>query len=692
MHAMKKSLILVFSLFGLLSYSQQEWELIHGSNSSFNVSNVFMTDTSHTWGTISGLIYFSADGGYTWDLQYQHDDYQYSDIFFLNSHTGWVVGWSEVLKTVDGGKNWTLQTLPNPLGLDVEAVYFLNADTGWIAGSYETIYVTYDGGNIWTSQNNYDIEHDYWLYDIQFNDPMHGCAVGGQLLYPSKPFIMTTEDGGENWVEILPSNNNELVRVQYINEFQIWACSNDGFLLTSYDRGFTWEAGADLFNINTRDMYFFDENRAIINGGHNMALTDDMWNTYQTEEYQFANTTLNFSFPDDKNGMAVGHNNQLITSDGGYTWKRVNDRFNNIAFFTTMNGWILPEYLNKNMLHSTDGGSTWAEVILGQRGRLLQMSFPSDETGFVISEYAELLKTTNAGETWDIINLPFDTVFMNDFEFLDENIGFMCDYPNTLYKSMDGGYTWQTFPVDTLSSLVAMDFISPREGWVVGWDGICGHTLDGGLTWSFETLETGGLRDVKFIDHQTGFITSQFKIFRTSDGGNTWQQLPYFLSQPANIEFSDALNGWINDRANVYRTYDGGLTWVDSLNFDSENYQDQITDLFLIDSTYVWMCTMDGRVYLYSGLQGTDEIKEPELISFYPNPVSDRLTIEISDKIKDNLTIRIFTIDGKLMLCRQYSGLNQDRLMFDLSGFSTGLYLLNCQGSSVSKSYKLVKE
>ena len=134
---MKKSLILVFSVFCLSSYSQQQWVLIHGSDSSFSLANVFMTDTAHIWGTLEGLIYFSDDGGYTWDLQYQHNDFLYNDIFFLDNQTGWVIGWSEVLKTVDGGENWTNQYLPNPLGLDVEAVYFLNADTGWIAGTYK---------------------------------------------------------------------------------------------------------------------------------------------------------------------------------------------------------------------------------------------------------------------------------------------------------------------------------------------------------------------------------------------------------------------------------------------------------------------------------------------------------------------------------------------------------------------------
>jgi photosystem II stability/assembly factor-like uncharacterized protein len=231
---MRKSLILVLALFCFSSYSQREWELIHGSDSSFNLTNVFMTDATHTWGTVGGLIYFSDDRGYTWDLEYQHNDFQYNDIFFLDNHTGWVVGWSEVLKTVDGGETWTNQYLPNPLGLDVEAVFFLNADTGWIAGTYKTIYVTYNGGTNWMSQHDYDLSNHFMLKDIHFRDPMHGCAVGGVFAFGNDPIIMTTEDGGNNWVEIYPSTDKELVAVRFVNEFEVWTCDRYDLLFRSF--------------------------------------------------------------------------------------------------------------------------------------------------------------------------------------------------------------------------------------------------------------------------------------------------------------------------------------------------------------------------------------------------------------------------------------------------------------------------
>ena len=88
-------------------------------------------------------------------------------------------------------------------------------------------------------------------------------------------------------------------------------------------------------------------------------MTNDAWNSYDTLELQFANTIGKFSFMDDENGIGVGNNNFLVTSNGGRTWKRINERFGQVAFFDPMNGWIIQEQLNNKLMHSTDGGQSW---------------------------------------------------------------------------------------------------------------------------------------------------------------------------------------------------------------------------------------------------------------------------------------------------------------------------------------------
>ena len=687
---MKKLFVIGFSILCFSTYSQNDWEMIYGNYSSLNVRRVFMIDTNHVWGVSDGSILSSTDWGKSWDTRFYNDTNSFSDIFFTDTLNGWAVGWSDVLATIDGGENWTVQTLPDPLGLGVEAVYFINPDTGWIAGNYKTIYATFDGGENWISQHDYQLTGSYFLHDIYFHDAQHGCAVGGAMI-EHDPVIMTTEDGGETWQEIFLPTDEVLYKVQFVDEFIVWTCDNDGQLFRSYDRGFTWELVTSLFNIHSYDMYFFNNDKAIAGGTSHIGVTTDSWNTYQFLELQLANTFGSFSFQDEDIGLAVGSNNFLRTSDGGYSWTRLNDRFNQIAFFDPMNGWILPEYLNKNMLHSTDGGLSWSEVYTGHTGILMEISFPTDENGFVATRDEELLKTSDAGETWEVINLPYDSISVTDLQFLDEFTGFICDYPDVLIKTVDGGYTWDQYPIDSMNSIRACDFINPMEGWVVDWYGLCGKTTDGGLTWNYVNLGEDGLTDVKFIDQHNGFITSQFRIFRSTDGGRNWQQLDRFLNQPNNIEFLDSFNGWVTDRYNIYRTYDGGWTWVDSLNIKSANSQSKITDLFLLDSTNAWVSTLDGRVFSLALFQGVDDAKTSEFASIYPNPVSNSLNIKINDEIKGGLVLSLYSIDGKLVIAREFSAPQNRTINLDLAGIPKGVYILKAKGEKIEQSIKLVK-
>lgn len=690
---MKKIIILGFSLLCQVAFSQAEWEMIYGSDSIFSVRDVFMIDTAHIWGIYTNSIFTSSDWGQTWDEQFHHDDYNFADVFFVDSITGWVVGWSEVLKTEDGGVHWTLQTLPNPLGLDVKAVYFINPDTGWIAGSYKTIYVTYDGGNNWASQYGYQLYNHFSLYDIHFFDELHGCAVGGSLISQTA-ITITTDDGGETWVETFPSSDELLKNVQYVNEFMVWTCDSDGRLIRSYDGGFTWEIADIIPLLHPQEMHFFNEYEAILasNSGHT-ALTSDAWNSYQKLELYYYNSFTDFSFVSDFTGIATGSGNVLRTYDGGYNWTRINDRFYRIAFFSPFNGWIVQAPpLNKNFMHTTDGGFNWEEVEMEHNGSLLQMHFPDDQTGFAITDKSELLKTFNAGYSWEIINIAFDSTYYSDIQFLDENTGFLCATPNTLLKTVNGGQDWEEFLFGNLNFIMAVDFLNSDEGWIIGTPGFVAHTTDGCVTWTITTLPSNGLIDVNFVNKTTGFIVSFYgSVFRTSNGGTTWEDLGLNFNHPENIFFHDALNGWITDRYKIYRTYDGGDSWYEMLDAQCSNFQDQITGLSAMDTNMVWICTMDGRVFNLLEPSNINNLVRNDPINYYPNPVSDQLTIELNHHPQDPLTINIFSIVGKLMVSRNYSASQRNSFTLNMSGLANGIYILNIEGSTISCCHKIVK-
>ena len=79
--------------------------------------------------------------------------------------------------------------------------------------------------------------------------------------------------------------------------------------------------------------------------------------------------------------------------------------------------------------------------------------------------------------------------------------------------------------------------------------------------------------------------------------------------------------------------------------------------------------------------------EEYQLINFYPNPVSDVLTLQLPEAFQ-NAEVSIFDITGKLVLNKLLS-LSQEAI--DMSGFSSGMYLLNLQSNESNLTVKLIK-
>jgi photosystem II stability/assembly factor-like uncharacterized protein len=69
--------------------------------------------------------------------------------------------------------------------------------------------------------------------------------------------------------------------------------------------------------------------------------------------------------------------------------------------------------------------------------------------------------------------------------------------------------------------------------------------------------------DVKFLDANTGFVSVEGGILRTSDGGQTWTSVWSGVEHPQVFCFTDPTHGWaggMNDL--LLRTTDGGMSWV----------------------------------------------------------------------------------------------------------------------------------
>jgi len=56
----------------------------------------------------SGVLVKTTDGGASWSQVNFSEDYDFSNLFFLNENRGWIIDYEgkQILRTIDGGNQW----------------------------------------------------------------------------------------------------------------------------------------------------------------------------------------------------------------------------------------------------------------------------------------------------------------------------------------------------------------------------------------------------------------------------------------------------------------------------------------------------------------------------------------------------------------------------------------------------------
>jgi photosystem II stability/assembly factor-like uncharacterized protein len=122
-------------------------------------------------------------------------------------------------------------------------------------------------------------------------------------------------------------------------------------------------------------------------------------------------------FSDPQNGCAVGHDAAIEhTSDGGHTWvlqsfrPQLQEPLLDVLFVDGQRGFAVGAY---GLFEGTkDGGSTWTEVaapaIRSDQLHLNTLVKLADGQLLIAGEQGLLANSTNQGETWTRLKLPYD--------------------------------------------------------------------------------------------------------------------------------------------------------------------------------------------------------------------------------------------------------------------------------------------
>jgi photosystem II stability/assembly factor-like uncharacterized protein len=213
---------------------------------AYNFSSLFVKGRDSIWATGDTTIFFSTNGGLSWQRQNNPTTFSLAEVFFVNDSEGWAVGGrvpvlgqksNVILHTINAGLNWEISYSSDEGSL--MGVHFIGSH-GWAVGntSFDNFGVplilhTTDFGQTWVRQHT-PSSIQAPVQKVQFWDQSLGYAVG----YAG---VLKTSDGGTNWVMIQDYMHSKppLVNLALMSETELWV--NSGIdILRSTDGGENW--------------------------------------------------------------------------------------------------------------------------------------------------------------------------------------------------------------------------------------------------------------------------------------------------------------------------------------------------------------------------------------------------------------------------------------------------------------------
>lgn len=300
----------------------------------------------------------AIDAAPVWTLQTSHSTASLRGVSAADERVAWASGSrATVLRTLDGGTNWTTIAVPGADGLDFRDVDAIDADSAYILsidnGPKSRIYKTADAGATWQLQFQNDDPNAF--YDaMAFADRDFGVAVSDSV---DRRFVVRmTRDGGRTWPLVPADRLPEAqqgegyfaasgTNVALVGRTHIWLATGAAArsrVIRSTDGGATWAAAdtplpggpsSGIYSIAFRDAM----NGVVVGGDYskeaeaidNIAITRDGGATWKLVKRPDGTSALSgfrsvvAYVPGTTSVIAIGPSGSDISNDDGETWTAI---------------------------------------------------------------------------------------------------------------------------------------------------------------------------------------------------------------------------------------------------------------------------------------------------------------------------------------------------------------------------------
>ena len=544
-------------------------------------------------------LFWTADGGAHWrditpnpfvnseaqkigkaTLPYGAELESINDVFFLDTHRGWVLfccsyprttkspngelPYFDLAMTTDAGATWSIAGLTTPEGTSLPPL-----DSGLSA-------------------------------KVEFADSLHGWInLIGCATHSCEGTLLTTSDGGRTWRA--PSDYVSANPFNLVGPNEAWQLSLPGFFDDEGELNVTREGAKSWQKVSVP----YPKEKLSAAGASELPPTVFFHDlpTFEDSKHGFLPVTYLAEKAEGNSAIVL-----FETLNGGQTWKPIRAITNlyipgvNATYVVAIaDSTLIAATVSKDDQHatlSTDGpaGRTDTDISSYTR-RAPGLSFATPKQGWMLGN--GLASTTDGGVTWTALTpgvdqqktaaAPLPPSVVNSMHLLTPDIGWASSFQGALYWTEDGGNTWKTItPPDAgefYKRLNSVFFLDAKRGWVVFNTKntlIVSSTTDAGAQWSSTSVDVPGLQagldplslggQISFTDSLHGWINFvamyslrdvKNGILVTSDGGRTWRPAPSDNGLMGYLRFATPMDGWmlVPGTDELYVTHDGAKSW-----------------------------------------------------------------------------------------------------------------------------------
>ncbi|MBN8586335.1 MAG: T9SS type A sorting domain-containing protein [Ignavibacteria bacterium] len=419
----------------------------------------------------------------------------------------------------------------------------------------------------------------------------------------------------DNWYWLNPyPTANYLTSSQFFDSKTGYVVGERGVFLKTSDAGITWlYSRIDSLYTDYPELFFLDQNTGFV-CIYNVWKTTNAGANWGKIPFSEGNGIQCIKFIDQNTGFALTNDTGKVyrTTNAGNSWQLNNipggKFFSNIAFAGNNTYMTGVKNMIPKLVRSTDSGLNWTEVNIGINDSLYidKINIPDNQNLIICGQKGygsptKILKSTNAGTSWNLYQMNSLGYFITDMEFYNAQNGAAVGYEGYRLYTTNGGINWiENRSADT--STIIFDLTKSGSSLIsVGSVGFIERTTNTGIDWErvSRSFTRDHLNSISFGNANTGIVTGlNGTLLRTTNKGLNWSiiSLPG-INDILKIKMVNSQIAYLTSRNNVLKTTNSGLNWfavMDSVNFQFRNIAIYDSENIIVDTWNTLYKTTDG--------------------------------------------------------------------------------------------------